>query len=76
MANEITSFWQGEVGEEAAAKEVATHLKRYWEPRMRAQIITYLQERHGAGLNDAALRAVQILAAQAPPARPPASTPG
>ena len=65
MANEISSFWQGEVGEEAAAKEVATHLKRYWEPRMRAQMITYYEERHGAGLSDVALKAVQLLATQA-----------
>ena len=65
MANEITAFWQGEVGAEAAAKEVATHLRRYWEPRMRAQMITYYEERHGAGLNDVALKAVQLLAIQA-----------
>jgi formate dehydrogenase subunit delta len=76
MANEISSFWQGEVGEAAAAKEVATHLTRYWEPRMRAQIITYLQERHGAGLNDPALQAVQLLAAQAKPASAPVAPPG
>jgi len=64
MANEISSFWQGEVGD-AAPNEVATHLKRYWEPRMRAQMITYYEERHGAGLSDVALKAVQLLAAQA-----------
>ena len=72
MANEISSFWQGEVGEEAAAKEVATHLRRYWEPRMRAQMITYYEERHGAGLSDVALEAVQLLATQA---KAPASQP-
>jgi formate dehydrogenase subunit delta len=71
MANEITSFWHGEVGEEAAAQEVATHLKRYWEPRMRAQMITYYEERHGAGLSDVALKAVQILADQATQAKAP-----
>ncbi len=32
MANQITSFWEGEAGEEVAVKEVATHLRRYWEP--------------------------------------------
>lgn len=64
MANEISSFWQGEVGD-AAPNEVATHLKRYWEPRMRAQMITYYEERHGAGLSDVALKAVQLLATQA-----------
>ena len=65
MANEITAFWQGEVGEEKAPNEVATHLKRYWEPRMRKQMLAYYEQRHGAGLNDIALKAVGILAAQA-----------
>ena len=67
MANQITEFWAGEAGEEAAAKEVATHLRRYWEPRMRAQMIAYYEERHGAGLNDVAKRAVELLAAEAKP---------
>jgi formate dehydrogenase subunit delta len=68
MANQITSFWEGEVGQEAAAAEVATHLRRYWEPRMRAQMITYYEERQGSGLNDVAKKAVGLLAAQAKPA--------
>jgi formate dehydrogenase subunit delta len=66
MANQITSFWEGEAGEEVAAKEVATHLRRYWEPRMRAQMITYCEERQGAGLNDIAKKAVGLLAAAQP----------
>jgi formate dehydrogenase subunit delta len=64
MANEIASFWEGELGE-AAANEVATHLRRYWEPRMRAQMIAYYEERQGAGLDDMARKAVGLLAAQA-----------
>ena len=32
---------------------------------MRAQMITYFEERHGAGLSDVALKAVQLLATQA-----------
>jgi formate dehydrogenase subunit delta len=77
MANEITSFWEGEAGKEVAATEVATHLRRYWEPRMRAQIITYHEQRQGSGLNDVAKRAVALLAAQPKPANagaPPAAT--
>jgi len=65
MANEITAFWLGEVGEEAAVAEVATHLRRYWEPRMRAQMITYYEQRQGAGLHEVARKAVGQLAAQA-----------
>ena len=49
----------------------ANHLKRYWEPRMRRQIITYYEERQGAGLSDLALRGVGLLAAT-----DEASTPG
>jgi NADH-dependent formate dehydrogenase delta subunit FdsD len=65
MANEIGSFWEGEVGEHKAANDVATHLKRYWEPRMRNQMITYFEQREGAGLSDVAKRAVALLASQA-----------
>ena len=65
MANQITDFWEGEAGNEAAVKEVATHLRRYWEPRMRAQMITYYHERQGSGLNDIAKAAVGVLAEQA-----------
>lgn len=64
MANEITSFWEGEAGEKAA-KEVAAHLRRYWEPRMRAQMITYYEERQGAGLSEVAKQAVALLIEQA-----------
>ena len=64
MANQITDFWEGEAGHDVAVKEVATHLRRYWEPRMRAQMITYYHERQGSGLNDIAKAAVGVLAEQ------------
>jgi formate dehydrogenase subunit delta len=72
MANEIGSFWEGEAGEGQAANDVATHLKRYWEPRMRAQMITYFEQRQGAGLSDIAKGAVALLASQAKAATAPA----
>jgi len=53
MANEIGDFFSGATGEQAA-QDVASHLKRYWEPRMRAQLLKYCEERQGAGLSDAA----------------------
>jgi formate dehydrogenase subunit delta len=65
MANQITEFWEGEAGHDVAVKEVATHLRRYWEPRMRKQMITYLEDRQGSGLNDVAKAAVALLAEQA-----------
>ena len=64
MSNEITAFFVGEHDEAAATSQVANHLRRYWDPRMRAQIIAYCEERQGAGLVDIAKNAVAQLAAQ------------
>ena len=63
MANEISAYFASEPDSEQAAKDVAAHLRRYWEPRMRSQIIMYYEERQGAGLSDLALRGVGLLAA-------------
>jgi formate dehydrogenase subunit delta len=74
MANEIGEFFTGvEVNDpDAAARDVANHLKRYWAPRMRAQMLKYYEERGGAGLSDLAKNAVALLhaASKAPPAAP------
>ena len=64
MANEIGEFFAGATGEQAA-RDVANHLKRYWDPRMRAQMIGYYEQRQGAGLSVLARSAVALLAADA-----------
>ena len=77
MTNEIGAFFAGaDVKDpQAAARDVATHIKRYWEPRMRAQMLKYYKERQGAGLTEVAKNAVGLLhaASQAPPAAAPAA---
>ena len=76
MTNEIGDFFAGvEVNDpQAAARDVANHIKRYWEPRMRAQMLKYYEERQGAGLTDLGKNAVALLhaASQAPPGAAPA----
>ena len=68
MANQISDFFHG-ASPESAPRDVANHLKRYWDPRMRTQIIQYYEERHGSGLSDIALGAIaQLKAEKAPPA--------
>ncbi|MBV9343570.1 MAG: formate dehydrogenase subunit delta [Gammaproteobacteria bacterium] len=64
MANEISEFFAGASEPQQAARDVAAHLRRYWEPRMRAQIISYCAERHGAGLTDLARHGVELLQAE------------
>lgn len=72
MINEISAYFASEPDAEQAAKDVAAHLRRFWEPRMRRQIVSYYEERRGAGLTDLALRAVALLAAAERPAQAPA----
>lgn len=52
-------------GEDAAAAATAEHIKRFWDPRMRAAILA--DDR--AALSPIARRAVDLLAAQATEAR-------
>ncbi|MGE0425474.1 MAG: formate dehydrogenase subunit delta [Reyranellaceae bacterium] len=59
MANQIGKFFAHE-GEEQAARSVATHLRRYWDPRMRAGILAHL-DAGGAGLDPAVRRAIGSL---------------
>ena len=77
MTNEIGEFFAGTTDAEAAARAVANHLRRYWEPRMRAQMLKYYEERDGAGLTELGKKAVGLLYAdsKAAPAPTPAPPP-
>ena len=77
MTNEIGEFFAGaDVNDpQAAARDVANHLKRYWDPRMRTQMLKYYEERGGAGLTDLAKSAVALLHAASKAAAPAASAP-
>ena len=67
MANQIGSFFGTQSLEGKAPDDVAAHLKRYWDPRMREQIIAYYHDRQGAGLDPVPLAAVGLLAAATKP---------
>ena len=62
MLNEISAFFAGEDDREQAARDIQNHVHRYWEPRMRAQLLEYFEQRQGAGLSELALQAVRLLA--------------
>jgi len=59
MANQIGKFFttQGDAG---AVDGIAAHLKKFWDPRMRAAIIAYL-DAGGAGLVPKVRLAVETL---------------
>ena len=62
MVNEISAFFAGEDDQEQAAREVEQHLIKFWEPRMRAQLLEYFEQRQGAGLSELSIKAVELLA--------------
>ena len=59
MANQIALFFASYPKEEAVAG-VTDHFQKYWEPRMRKQIIEYVAG-GGGGLHELALEAVKHL---------------
>ncbi|QBX34392.1 formate dehydrogenase [Paracoccus liaowanqingii] len=58
MANQIATFFDSQPGD--PAEKVADHLRDYWEPRMRAQLLAFL-ESGGQGLKPSALEAARRL---------------
>ena len=60
-ANQIAQFFAAYPREEAI-EGVANHLRLYWVPRMRAQIIDYVAN-GGEGLSELAVEAVKRLPA-------------
>ena len=50
MANQIADFFKG-YGHDEAVKEVADHINRFWDPRMRSAFFRHL-ESGGAGFTD------------------------
>lgn len=63
MANDIGAYFVSEPDRAAAIAGMASHLERFWEPRMRRQVIAHL-ETGGAGLDDLPRAAIADLAAR------------
>jgi formate dehydrogenase subunit delta len=63
MANQIATFFASQ-GQDKAVAGTADHIRKFWDPRMRAQIFVHLKT-GGAGLDPVARQAVEKLAAAA-----------
>jgi formate dehydrogenase subunit delta len=70
MANQIGKFFVSQ-GEAEAVADIATHIGKFWEPRMRAAIIAHL-DAGGAGLDPTVRKAIETLR----PAPAQAASPG
>jgi formate dehydrogenase subunit delta len=65
MANQIGKFWLSQ-DKATAADAIATHIRKFWDPRMRARIVAHLAE-GGEGLDPAVRDAVAQLSQPTPP---------
>jgi formate dehydrogenase subunit delta len=58
MANQIGDFYESYPDQIEAAKEIANHLKKFWAPRMRTQLLAYVDSQQGAGLSNIVLTSI------------------
>ncbi len=66
MANQISKFFATQKGIEPPAG-TASHIKKFWDPRMRSLIVAHL-DKGGAGLDPIAKQAIEIIKKEQQPA--------
>jgi formate dehydrogenase subunit delta len=59
MANEIGRFYESLPDRAEGLTSTATHLRRFWDPRMRSDLLEHLERTGGAGLDPFTLEAVR-----------------
>ena len=62
MANQIATFFSSQPGDDKADR-VASHIKDFWEPRMRGQLKSHI-DAGGEGLSPLALDGAKIATAE------------
>lgn len=60
MANQIGDFFESELDRAVALEGIASHLRRFWEPRMREQLVSELDHAAGATLTPLVREAVML----------------
>jgi formate dehydrogenase subunit delta len=59
MVNRIGAFFASMPDRQEALEGIATHIQRFWEPRMRRQLLAHVDERHGDGIDAVVLSALR-----------------
>lgn len=59
MANQIASFFNGS-GPEAAVKDAAEHISKFWDHRMRSMLLAHI-EKGGEGLDATIVKAGSLI---------------
>lgn len=75
MANEIGDFFRAEPDHKVALDGIAGHIRRFWDPRMRREILRHLDATGGEGLKPLTLEAIRANREKLTPAAAPAQPP-
>jgi formate dehydrogenase subunit delta len=59
MANQIGDFFESMKDRKKSEEEIAAHLRRTWDPRMRAALMNHVTAHEGSGLKDIVLQALR-----------------
>lgn len=59
MANRIGDFFQAMSDREEARKGVAQHLRRFWDPRMRSELLAHIESAGMGGLSPLVAEAIE-----------------
>ncbi|MDY0882036.1 formate dehydrogenase subunit delta [Dongia soli] len=60
MANQIGDFFNA-YPEAEAVPQIATHIRKFWDPRMRKAILAHIADHQGEGLKPHVLQALKSL---------------
>lgn len=59
MANQIGTFFEAMPDREEALLGISGHLHNFWEPRMRSQLLDYVDSENGKDLNPIVVSAIR-----------------
>jgi len=59
LANRIGDFFQAMPDRQEALEGVATHIRKFWDPRMRLELLQHLDQREGEGLSESVFSSLQ-----------------
>jgi len=59
MANQIGQFYRSLPNRAEALTSTATHLRRFWDPRMRRELLAHVDENGGTGLEEFVMEAIR-----------------
>jgi len=58
MVNEIAAFFESETDTKVVSEGIAGHVRRFWDPRMRKELLRYIDEEGGVGCKPSVLAAI------------------